>query len=243
MARKTKEEALATRERLLDAARGAVPRARRHAHVARRSGDRRGHDPRRGVLAFQGQGRPVPRDVRPRDAAARRPFRRRPVQTRVGGSAGNAAQPVDRRARSSLANDPRAQNVFEIIFHKSELVDELAGLADRRTSRSGARASRRSRTSCGTRRARASCRRSRSRRSQRRHCTPSWWASCTSGCSTRRRTILPRAAPGLSTCSWPDWSRSRRASRRKAAARQPSASRRGARASRSIMFSSRKDTP
>jgi TetR/AcrR family acrAB operon transcriptional repressor len=28
-----------------------------------------------------------------------------------------------------LANDARAQNVFEIVFHKSELVDELAGLA------------------------------------------------------------------------------------------------------------------
>jgi len=28
-----------------------------------------------------------------------------------------------------LANDTRAQNVFEIVFHKSELVDELAGLA------------------------------------------------------------------------------------------------------------------
>ena len=29
----------------------------------------------------------------------------------------------------SLATDPRAQNVFEIVFHKSELVDELADLA------------------------------------------------------------------------------------------------------------------
>jgi TetR/AcrR family acrAB operon transcriptional repressor len=28
-----------------------------------------------------------------------------------------------------LANDARAQHVFEIVFHKSELVDELAGLA------------------------------------------------------------------------------------------------------------------
>ena len=32
-------------------------------------------------------------------------------------------------ALQSLANDARAQNVFEIVFHKSELVDELAGLA------------------------------------------------------------------------------------------------------------------
>ena len=32
-------------------------------------------------------------------------------------------------ALTQLANDARAQNVFEIVFHKSELVDELAGLA------------------------------------------------------------------------------------------------------------------
>ena len=32
-------------------------------------------------------------------------------------------------ALASLASDPRAQNVFEIVFHKSEMVDELAGLA------------------------------------------------------------------------------------------------------------------
>jgi TetR/AcrR family acrAB operon transcriptional repressor len=32
-------------------------------------------------------------------------------------------------ALRALAEDPRAQNVFEIVFHKSELVDELAGLA------------------------------------------------------------------------------------------------------------------
>jgi len=32
-------------------------------------------------------------------------------------------------ALRALADDPRAQNVFEIVFHKSELVDELAGLA------------------------------------------------------------------------------------------------------------------
>lgn len=31
-------------------------------------------------------------------------------------------------ALQSLAADPRAQNVFEIVFHKSELVDELASL-------------------------------------------------------------------------------------------------------------------
>lgn len=32
-------------------------------------------------------------------------------------------------ALQSLAGDPRAQKVFEIVFHKSELVDELADLA------------------------------------------------------------------------------------------------------------------
>ena len=32
-------------------------------------------------------------------------------------------------ALQSLATDTRAQKVFEIVFHKSELVDELAGLA------------------------------------------------------------------------------------------------------------------
>jgi TetR/AcrR family acrAB operon transcriptional repressor len=53
-------------------------------------------------------------------------------------------------ALQSLAGDPRAQNVFEIVFHKSELVDELAGdrttqarelhvpRADRGTSRQAA---------------------------------------------------------------------------------------------------------
>jgi hypothetical protein len=34
----------------------------------------------------------------------------------------------DRRARAPRQRR-RAQNVFEIVFHKSELVDELAGLA------------------------------------------------------------------------------------------------------------------
>ena len=32
-------------------------------------------------------------------------------------------------ALQNLAGDPRAQKVFEIVFHKSELVDELADLA------------------------------------------------------------------------------------------------------------------
>ena len=32
-------------------------------------------------------------------------------------------------ALRTLATDPRAQAVFEVIFHKSEMVDELAGLA------------------------------------------------------------------------------------------------------------------
>ena len=56
---------------------------------------------------------------------------------RAGETAGDATRSGTLRALSigalqSLATDPRAQNVFEIVFHKSELVDELAGHRDRR---------------------------------------------------------------------------------------------------------------
>ena len=41
-------------------------------------------------------------------------------------------------ALQNLADDPRAQKVFEIVFHKSELVDELADLATAHRQERGA---------------------------------------------------------------------------------------------------------
>ena len=74
-------------------------------------------------------------------------------------------------ALQRLASDPRAQAVFEMMFHKSELVDELAGLATAHAARARRSAWRRSRTSCGSAPRRASCRADIDPRSPRRGCT------------------------------------------------------------------------
>ena len=127
MARKTKEESLVTRERLLDAAE-AVFRERgvtrtSLAEVATAAGMTRGavywHFKDKADL-FRAM---CDRATMPLDAnferageTVRRPIPRSPAELSIG-------------ALKSLAGDPRMQSVFEIIFHKSELVDELAGLA------------------------------------------------------------------------------------------------------------------
>ena len=127
MARRTKEEARVTRERLLDAAE-SVFRERgvtrtTLAEVAMAAGLTRGavywHFRDKADL-FRAM---CDRATLPLDAMFERAF-----------DAG-CADPLGMLrtlcigALQSLASDGRAQNVFEIVFHKSELVDELAGLA------------------------------------------------------------------------------------------------------------------
>ncbi len=127
MVRKTKVEALATRERLLDAAevmfreRGVTRTSL--ADVAAAAGVTRGavywHFEDKADL-FRAM---CERATLPMDAMFERAgedAQSDPLGTLRALSIG---------ALQSLAGDPRAQNVFEIVFHKSELVDELAGLA------------------------------------------------------------------------------------------------------------------
>ena len=76
---------------------GRFPATGRDAHVACRNRRRRGRDSRRGLLAFQGQGRAVPRHVRPRDAAAGRAVRAR-RRNRLDRPAGDAARALRGRA-------------------------------------------------------------------------------------------------------------------------------------------------
>lgn len=127
MVRKTKEEAQVTRERLLDAAenlfrdRGVTRTSL--AEVATAAGMTRGavywHFKDK-VDLFRAM---CERATLPLDAAFEK------------GCASACGDPLGTLrtlaigALTNLAADARAQNVFEIIFHKSELVDELAGLA------------------------------------------------------------------------------------------------------------------
>ena len=127
MARRTKEEAKATRERLLDAAETLF---REHgvtrtslAEVATAAGMTRGavywHFKDKADL-FRAM---CDRATLPLEANFERTghdAETDPLGTLRALSIG---------ALQSLATDTRAQNVFEIVFHKSELVDELAGLA------------------------------------------------------------------------------------------------------------------
>jgi TetR/AcrR family acrAB operon transcriptional repressor len=124
MARKTKEEALGTRQRLLDAAerifreRGVTRTSL--AEIATAAGMTRGavywHFKDKADL-FRAM---CDRATLPLDAMFE--------------CTGDAAQcdPLGTLRRlsigalQSLAGDPRAQNVIEIVFHKSELVDDLA---------------------------------------------------------------------------------------------------------------------
>lgn len=127
MVRRTKEEAQATRERLLDAAecvfreRGVTRTSL--AEVATAAGMTRGavywHFKDKADL-FRAM---CDRATLPLDTMFERAGETAetdPLGTLRALSIG---------ALQSLAGDPRAQNVFEIVFHKSELVDELAGLA------------------------------------------------------------------------------------------------------------------
>ncbi len=127
MVRKTKEEARETRERLLDAAetifreRGVTRTTL--AEVATAAGVTRGavywHFKDKADL-FQAM---CARATMPLDA----------MFERVGASVLDDPMATLRQlsvgALQSLAADPRAQRVFEIMFHKTELVDELAGAA------------------------------------------------------------------------------------------------------------------
>ena len=127
MVRKTKEEALATRERLLDAAQRlfreqGVTRTSL-AEVATAAGMTRGavywHFKDKADL-FRAM---CDRATLPLDAHF--------DQAVQGASADplGTLRSLSIGALLQLANDARAQHVFEIVFHKSELVDELAGLA------------------------------------------------------------------------------------------------------------------
>ena len=127
MARRTKEEAKATRERLLDAAELLF---REHgvtrtslAEVATAAGMTRGavywHFKDKADL-FRAM---CDRATLPLEANFERTGH--DAETDPLGT----LRALSIAALQSLATDARAQNVFEIVFHKSELVDELAGLA------------------------------------------------------------------------------------------------------------------
>ena len=127
MVRKTREEALETRERLLDAAqrvfkqRGVTRTSL--AEVAAAAGVTRGavywHFKDKADL-FSAM---CDRATLPLDA----------LFERAGATAMTQPLATLRElcvgALSRLATDTRTQDVFEVIFHKTELVDELAGIA------------------------------------------------------------------------------------------------------------------
>jgi TetR/AcrR family acrAB operon transcriptional repressor len=127
MARKTKLEALETRERLLDAGeaifrRRGVSRTSL-AEIATAAGVTRGavywHFKDKAAL-FQAM---CDRATLPLDTLFERAAETastEPLQTLRGLCVG---------ALQRLATDARTQAVFEVIFHKTEMVDELAGVA------------------------------------------------------------------------------------------------------------------
>lgn len=127
MVRKTKEESLVTRERLLDAAetlfreRGVTRTSL--ADVATGAGMTRGavywHFKDKADL-FRAM---CDRATLPLESN----FERAEADSHTDPL--GTLRELSIAALTSLATDARAQNVFEIIFHKSELVDELAGLA------------------------------------------------------------------------------------------------------------------
>lgn len=127
MVRKTKEQSLATRERLLDAAEAlfreqGVTRTSL-AEVATAAGMTRGavywHFKDKADL-FRAM---CDRATLPLEAQ----FEHVDACSRIDPL--GTLRTLSIAALTSLATDERAQNVFEIVFHKSELVDELAGLA------------------------------------------------------------------------------------------------------------------
>ena len=127
MARRTKEEAQATRERLLDAAetifrdRGVTRTSL--AEVATAAGMTRGavywHFKDKADL-FRAM---CNRATLPLDTMFER------AGETVASDPLGTLRALSIGALQSLATDSRAQNVFEIVFHKSELVDDLAGIA------------------------------------------------------------------------------------------------------------------
>lgn len=130
MVRKTREEALATRGRILDAAeqlfqaRG-VSNASLH-HIAEAAGVTRGavywHFKDKGDLIQAMLGRVcLPMDEAA--AAARSPDRSAPLQTLRAHLLG---------VLERVAGDERVRRVFEIVTQKAEFVDELAGVRELR---------------------------------------------------------------------------------------------------------------
>ena len=136
MVRKTKEASRATRERLLDAAeklfreRGVTRTSL--ADVAAGAGMTRGavywHFKDKADL-FRAM---CERATLPLEAQ----FERADADAQSDPLATLRSRSI--AALRHLAHDPQAQSVFEIVFHKSELVDELAGLATSRRQERGA---------------------------------------------------------------------------------------------------------
>ena len=119
MARRTKEEALATRHRLLDAAellfqaQGVSQTSLQQIAAAGR------RHARRHLLALQGQGRPVQRDDGPRHPAAggRGAHGGRPPASRPAGR--DRARAWSTRC-SLMTTDPQVRRVFDVATHKVE---------------------------------------------------------------------------------------------------------------------------
>ena len=147
MARRTKEEAKATRERLLDAAETlflaqGVTRTSL-AEVATAAG----HDARRGLLALQGQGRPLSRHVRPGDLAAGSQFRagRHPAPSRIRWERCARCPSAPCRAWAPTRGSRRSSRSSSTRASSSTSLPALPP----RIGRNVAPASRRSRTLCG----------------------------------------------------------------------------------------------
>src|SRR5215831_19388003 len=130
MARKTKVEALITREQLLDAAERVF---REHgvartslAEVAAAAGVTRGavywhFKDKVDLFEAMCERATLPLDLLLSEAASS------PCSDPLG-----ALRELAIGVLTALATDPRAQAVFEVIFHKTELTGELAPLAGRR---------------------------------------------------------------------------------------------------------------
>src|SRR5262245_14442221 len=130
MARRTKEDALATRELLLDAAerefceRGATRTSL--AEVASAAGVTRGavywhFRDKSDLFAAMCARAKLPMETTLERAATT------PQDDPLG-----TLRMLMTTALTNLASDPRAQAVFEVLFHKCELTGELAPLAQRR---------------------------------------------------------------------------------------------------------------
>ena len=197
VARRTKSEA-AAHARAAARRRGArVPRAGRHAHVARRSRRRRGRDARRRLLALPRQGRPASTRCA---SAATLPMER--CSQRAGERGADdplaALRTLAIDALTRLATDPRTQAVFDVDLPQDASSPTSSRRSPTRRDRERcdclshverivARARRRGPAAADT------DTRARHAGAARLHAA----ASCTSGCSIPRAYDLARAAPAL----------------------------------------------